>query len=58
MRMNAEGIKVLISGRLNGAEMAFRGFKDGRVPINFQILIHALLKHTYHMVEWASKCGS
>ena len=23
MRMNAEGIKVMISGRLNGAEMAF-----------------------------------
>jgi small subunit ribosomal protein S3 len=37
MRMNAEGIKVLISGRLNGAEMArSEGFKDGRVPINFQ----------------------
>jgi small subunit ribosomal protein S3 len=36
MRMNAEGIKVLI-GRLNGAEMArSEGFKEGRVPINFQ----------------------
>jgi ribosomal protein S3 len=33
MRMNAEGIKVLISGRLNGAEMArSEGFKEGRVP--------------------------
>jgi small subunit ribosomal protein S3 len=30
MRMNAEGIKVLISGRLNGAEMArSEGFKEG-----------------------------
>jgi small subunit ribosomal protein S3 len=35
MRMNAEGIKVLISGRLNGAEMArSEGFKDGRVPLS------------------------
>jgi small subunit ribosomal protein S3 len=29
--MRAEGIKVLISGRLNGAEMArSEGFKEGR----------------------------
>ncbi len=35
MRMNAEGIKVLISGRLNGAEMArSEGFKDGRIPLS------------------------
>ncbi|MCB9202101.1 MAG: 30S ribosomal protein S3 [Flavobacteriales bacterium] len=35
MRMNAEGIKVLISGRLNGAEMArAEGFKDGRIPLS------------------------
>ena len=35
MRMNAEGIKVLISGRLNGAEMArSEGFKEGRVPLS------------------------
>jgi len=35
MRMGAEGIKVLISGRLGGAEMA-RGeiYKDGRVPLH------------------------
>jgi small subunit ribosomal protein S3 len=35
MRMNAEGIKVQISGRLNGAEMA-RGehFKEGRIPLS------------------------
>jgi small subunit ribosomal protein S3 len=33
--MNAEGIKVLISGRLNGAEMArSEGFKEGRVPLS------------------------
>ena len=35
MRMNAEGIKVQISGRLNGAEMArSEGFKDGRIPLS------------------------
>jgi small subunit ribosomal protein S3 len=33
--MNAEGIKVLISGRLNGAEMArSEGFKEGRIPLS------------------------
>ena len=37
MRMNAEGIKVLISGRLNGAEMArSENFKEGRIFVNFQ----------------------
>jgi ribosomal protein S3 len=37
MRMNAEGIKVLISGRLNGAEMArSEGFKGKSSFINFQ----------------------
>ena len=35
MRMNAEGIKVLISGRLNGAEMArSETYKDGRIPLS------------------------
>ena len=34
MRMGAEGIKVQISGRLNGAEMArSEMFKDGRTPL-------------------------
>ena len=33
MRMNAEGIKIQISGRLNGAEMArSESYKDGRIP--------------------------
>ncbi len=35
IRMNAEGIKVQISGRLNGAEMArSEGFKEGRIPLS------------------------
>jgi small subunit ribosomal protein S3 len=35
MRMNAEGIKVMISGRLNGAEMArSENFKEGRIPLS------------------------
>ena len=35
MRMGAEGIKVQISGRLNGAEMArSESYKDGRIPLS------------------------
>ena len=35
MRMGAEGIKVQISGRLNGAEMArSEMFKEGRTPLH------------------------
>lgn len=35
MRMNAEGIKIQISGRLNGAEMArVESYKEGRIPLS------------------------
>lgn len=35
MRMGAEGIKVLISGRLGGAEMArSEAYKEGRIPLH------------------------
>jgi small subunit ribosomal protein S3 len=35
MRAGAEGIKVLISGRLNGAEIArSEMFKEGRTPLH------------------------
>ena len=35
MRMGAEGIKVMISGRVNGAEMArSEMYKDGRTPLH------------------------
>lgn len=35
MRMNAEGIKIQIAGRLNGAEMArTESYKDGRIPLS------------------------
>ena len=35
MRLGAEGIKVQISGRLNGAEMArSESFKEGRIPLS------------------------
>ncbi|MFN3951007.1 MAG: 30S ribosomal protein S3 [Thermaurantimonas sp.] len=35
MRMGAEGIKIQISGRLNGAEMArSETYKDGRIPLH------------------------
>jgi small subunit ribosomal protein S3 len=35
MRMSAEGIKILVSGRLGGAEIArSEGYKEGRVPLH------------------------
>ena len=35
MRMNSEVIKVQISGRLNGAEMArSESYKEGRIPLS------------------------
>jgi len=35
MRMGAEGIKVLVSGRLGGAEMArTESYKEGRIPLH------------------------
>lgn len=35
IRMGAEGIKVMISGRLNGAEMArSEQYKEGRIPLS------------------------
>jgi small subunit ribosomal protein S3 len=35
MRMSAEGIKIQISGRLNGAEMArSEAYKEGRIPLS------------------------
>ena len=35
IRMNAEGIKVQVSGRLNGAEMArSETYKEGRIPLS------------------------
>ncbi|BAO66393.1 30S ribosomal protein S3 [Candidatus Karelsulcia muelleri] len=35
LRLNAEGIKIKISGRLNGAEMArTETYKEGRIPLS------------------------
>ena len=35
MRMGAEGVKIMVSGRLNGAEMArSEMYKDGRTPLH------------------------
>lgn len=35
MRMGAEGIKIMVSGRLNGAEMArSEMYKEGRTPLH------------------------
>ena len=54
MRMNSEGIKVVISGRLNGAEMA-RSETYKEVEYLYQpsepILIIQLLRLTLHMVD-------
>ena len=53
MRMGAEGIKVMISGRLNGAEMArSESFKEGRIPLStFRADID------YHMAEAHTSYG-
>jgi small subunit ribosomal protein S3 len=35
MRLGAEGIKIKVSGRLGGAEMArTEGYKEGRTPLH------------------------
>jgi len=53
MRMGAEGIKILISGRLNGAEMArSEMYKEGRTPL------HTLRADIdYHIAEADTKVG-
>ncbi|MDA3931003.1 MAG: 30S ribosomal protein S3 [Prolixibacteraceae bacterium] len=53
MRMGAEGIKILVSGRLNGAEMARAEMsKDGRTPL------HTLRADIdYALVEALTKTG-
>ncbi len=53
MRMGAEGIKVQVSGRLNGAEMArSEMFKEGRTPL------HTLRSDIdYALVEALTKVG-
>lgn len=49
MRMGAEGIKIQISGRLNGAEMArSEHYKDGRIPLStFRANIDYSLKEAH-----------
>ena len=53
MRMGAEGIKVHVSGRLNGAEMSRQEmYKDGRTPL------HTLRADIdYSLVEALTKTG-
>jgi small subunit ribosomal protein S3 len=53
MRMGAGGIKVLVSGRLNGAEMArSETYKEGRIPLHtFRADID------YHLAEALTKVG-
>jgi small subunit ribosomal protein S3 len=53
MRMGAGGIKVLVSGRLNGAEMArSEMYKEGRIPLHtFRADID------YHLAEALTKVG-
>ena len=61
MRMGAEGIKVKISGRLNGAEMArSEMFKDGRTPLHtFRADIdYALRRSSYNLwPNWNQRYG-
>ena len=60
MRIGAEGIKVQISGRLGGAEMArSEQYKEGRIPLHtfVPISIMLLLKHILLMEGLVSKYG-
>ena len=52
MRMGAEGIKVQISGRLNGAEMArSEMYKDGRTPLHtFRADIDYALSESFNSI--------
>ena len=49
MRMGAEGIKIRVAGRLNGAEMArSEEYKDGRIPLHtFRADIDYALKEAH-----------
>ncbi len=49
MRMGAEGIKIKVAGRLNGAEMArTESYKDGRIPLHtFRADIDYALKEAH-----------
>jgi small subunit ribosomal protein S3 len=63
MRMGAEGIKIMVSGRLNGAEIARREtFKEGRVPlhtlradIDFAIVVATTTYGTIGIKVWICK---
>ncbi len=53
MRMGAEGIKIMVSGRVGGAEMArSESYKEGRIPLHtFRANID------YHLAEALTKVG-
>ncbi len=53
IRMGAEGIKVMVSGRVGGAEMArSESYKEGRIPLHtFRANID------YHLAEALTKVG-
>ena len=61
MRMGAEGIKIQISGRVGGAEMARNEtYKEGRIPLHtFRADVdYALSEALTKVVFWGSRCGS
>ena len=61
MRLGAEGIKINIAGRVNGAEIArSESYKEGRIPLHtFRADIdYALVEATPHTVASASSAGS
>ena len=60
MRAGAEGIKVQITGRLNGAEMARKEmFKEGRTPLHtFRADIdYCQTEALTRLVCWVLRCG-
>jgi small subunit ribosomal protein S3 len=57
MRMGAEGIKVMISGRLSGAEIARSElYKEGRIPLHtFRADIDCAKRSSYNIWSYWSK---
>jgi small subunit ribosomal protein S3 len=60
MRLGAQGIKIMSSGRLNGAEIARREwYREGRVPLHTlrADIDYASLKQQRRMASSVSRCG-
>ncbi len=59
MRLGAEGIKIVCSGRLGGAEMARKEeYKQGRIPLHTLRADIDYATYTSHTTLWLYRCKS